>query len=389
MSLTAERPAVDWPRSTTRRDLRRYRGLMLLLAVITLGVSVAFSVDAVLTTRDVTDRRIPLVLELRASREAMVAADLAAVRSFGSGRARLGGPGEEYQNQIALAGQSLTQVARSLSEDDGAVRRLQLVEVQLHEYVALISQADTQFQQHGLSGLTSTYLWYASRVLRAPGTGIFDELDELLTEAGTGYTAGLEAVSASPWTTRWPPVRVDAHLARFVPTLLLAVVLVPAQLYLRRKFRRRVNAWLLPATVVTLLLLGSFSWSWWQARHHVEAVRDVMNTATQAADRRFQEDDRLARYALSVVVSENLCPKSPADCGRTFEDFSAAVRPGPAMATTGDRRLALLNSAVSKQAETLTPAMFDLWGVLLVELLLGIAVWRGPRRAINEYRWRR
>src|SRR5262249_53903698 len=144
-------------------------------------------------------RTAPAITELAAARLALVKADAEVINSFQTDQVQLTGPGEEFQNQMAIAGQSLTQVAEHNMAGEPGSRRLELVEGLLVTYQGLVGQAVAHVRQAagerqaGVDALGVTDLWSASRLLhgnvvpmqdRTPARlgGILGELDQLTEE---------------------------------------------------------------------------------------------------------------------------------------------------------------------------------------------------------------
>jgi hypothetical protein len=206
-------------RGHTTHALRR-----LLIALIAAAVAVlATTAWGFQGTRSAAERvelhSVPSILQVMAARTALVEADEAAIRSFQTGEVRLTGPGERYQNQIAVASQSLTQLAQDSVAGEGASQTIQLVTGLLVSYVGLIEQADAHYRQDGRSVLGTADLWYASRLLHMPDGGILAQLDGLREAESRALaaevTSGRMAVG---WMAGW-----------IVPLLVFLGLLVLAQ----------------------------------------------------------------------------------------------------------------------------------------------------------------
>jgi hypothetical protein len=108
----------------------------------------------------------------------LVKADWAIIRSFQSGEVRLGGPGQEHQNQLTFASQSLARVAEKNTAGQSSSQRIQLLEGLLESYSGLVGQAHAHFG----SATDTADLWSASRLLHAGDSPILRELDQLLND---------------------------------------------------------------------------------------------------------------------------------------------------------------------------------------------------------------
>lgn len=240
------RPARGRTRSTTRQALLRLVGVLL---VLTVAVSVTSIVTFSRThnAADVVDRRAaPAIVQLAIARAALVKADAAAITSLRSGATQVAGPGQEFQNQIAIASQSLTRIAETNMAGEQGSRSLQFVEGLLVTYAGLIGEAAGHSgQQEGGRTVSVAALWSASRLLHEGGeNGILDRLNYLTVD----HLSVLRDEHATNATTTW-----DAAVL-FGPIVALFAMLLVAQVFLRRRFRRRFNPWLLTATVLLVAL---------------------------------------------------------------------------------------------------------------------------------------
>lgn len=223
---------------TTGQSLVLLRNVLLTLTALTLVVS-WLSFQAVRGTVDtVRTDTAPAVLGITNARIALAEAERAVNESFASGHSPLTGPGERYQNQIALGGQALTQVA----EDNVAGERgrvlLRSVEGLLVDYIGLIEQADAHQdrERDAVPPLATANLWYAS--------GLMDDVQNRLVTLSELQRAALTGQIS-------PPGRLLTDLAPPVLAVTSLIALIRAQTWLRRRFRRRVNPALVAATVLT------------------------------------------------------------------------------------------------------------------------------------------
>src|SRR5215475_13817186 len=177
-------------RSTTRRTLRRLlAGLLALTATVFVTTLLMFT-RVHRTAETVRTRTAPSIVDPAAARLALVQADAAVITSFQTPEGQLTGPGEEFQNQMAIAGQNLTEAAEDNVAGELGSRRLQLVEELLVTYQGLVGQAVAHFWQPDGNALGGTDLFSASRLLHGQvvaqpdqtlvqSGGILGELDQL------------------------------------------------------------------------------------------------------------------------------------------------------------------------------------------------------------------
>jgi hypothetical protein len=361
-------------RSTTRRSLHRLRAALLGTTLLVL-VSSWYAFDNVHGTIDtVRERSVPALLEAAIARSALAEADLLAINSFASGEAKLVGPGDRYQNQIAVASQSIAQVAEDNTLGEAGSKQLRVVAGLVIAYTGWIEQADAHYRQGGgTAGLAAVDLWYASRLLHEPGSGVLAQFEELVRAQQDALGGQLAGSS----TTFWRGALVTA------PIIALFVLLVLTQRFLRRRFRRVWNPPLVFATVVlagcgVITLLGVV------AQQRVEAAAEELRQVTQTWDARTSVTRADAQEALKNLVTEQ-CAAADGGCGDTvvrfMSDLRNTSRPGPVTdqeLTAAATRVNVSVAAADDYAglETLLPVGA---GLILLSVLLGLQ----PR--IQEY----
>jgi hypothetical protein len=270
------------PVSTTRRTLRR----LLVALVAATAVSGVAMIGVFTQVRDTADavrtRTAPAILQLAIAHDALVQADDVAITSFAAESGlvgpRLSGPGDEFRNQIAIASQSLTQVAGENTVGEASSRTLQLVQGLLVTYTALIEQADAHWQRDD-KALGATELWSASQLLHG-AQGILGQLDALLDAQRRALGGQIGA-----GTMTWP-----ASLTLVLLNLVLFALLVSTFRILRRRFRRSVNRGLVAACV--LLVVG------------FAVIYQILSTQQQLRD---------SRDALDHLVSDRRTHSSNVD----------------------------------------------------------------------------
>ncbi|MBB4966664.1 hypothetical protein [Saccharothrix violaceirubra] len=356
--------------STTRRDLLRLRAVLLVVT----GLVVAASWFVVRDVHDrigqVLARGAPAVLEATAAHAALAEADAFAIDAFDSGEAKLAGPGDRYQNRIAVASQSLTRVAEhNVAAAEGS-RQIQLVEGLLVAYTGWIAQADAHYRQR--STLADVDLWYASRLVHAPGIGVLAELDQLARVQREALDRQLgESLAAPVWI---------GLLA--VAALVLGVRLVLAQRYLRRRFRRRWNVPLLLGCGALLGLCAVVVFGV-LAQYRAEVAAGELRGVTDAwAQRAAVAGDRGQRELRGLVT--RTCERV---CGETVDRFVAGLPAVPRVEAVAEHELTTRVKAVNERiaaadrmagVEPLVPVA----GVLVL-----VAVWSGFRPRLAEYRY--
>lgn len=335
---------------TTRAVLWRSMVALELALVVVLGTSVWAYQGTRAAAERVGAHSVPAIMHILAAHAALVEADEAAVGSFRNGTAGLTGPGERYQNQIALAGQSLTQLAVDSIAGAGVGQSIQLVQGQLAAYSALIEQADAHYRQDPASVLAIADLWSASRLLHMPDGGILAQLDTLLAVEREALAGHASAGRMAPgWVLAW-----------IVPAIVLLALLLVTQLFLSRRFRRTLNLPLIGATVAVLGLAAAMSFDF-TARGELAATQragtalvGVWQARIDAVDQRGQ---RMLGEAVAKACPDGCSAMTPSGGGGEppgEETLTAHIRDvgGHAAAATGStgRLLLLVLAALAVMA---------------------------------------
>ncbi|HVQ90872.1 MAG TPA: hypothetical protein VMU51_07525 [Mycobacteriales bacterium] len=386
-TATPAAPTRAGPRSTTRRLLLRQ------LTALLVGTAAVLASTLVTVSRvhgaaaAVRTRTAPAIVELAAARVALIRADAAVAQSLQTSELQLTGPGEEFQNQLAIAGQSLTKVAEDNEAGEQGSRRLQLIEGLLVTYQGLIGQADAHFRQPSGRDLGVTDLWSASRLLHGAvgrqgqtlveSGGILTELDQLTDDQRSALDGQVAASSLT----------ASGVLAGLVLLGVLGL-LVATQIAFRRRFRRQVNPPLLLATGL-LLATAAIPIRGAVAQHHLTEARGTLQQLV--ADRRQQGSaaDAHRLQALRELVDAGGCATA-AGCGytttlfRSYVDSATAAGAGDiadSRLTEETRQVARLTAAAATGAD-LEPAIYLLTGIAAASVLLGF------RPRLVEYRYR-
>jgi hypothetical protein len=328
------------------------------------------------TAAEVRTRSAPSILGVSAARAALVAADAAAITSFSSGEVRLAGPGERYQNQIAVASQSLAQVAENNVAGEAASQTIQLVEGLLVAYTGLIEQADAHYRQDSGRALGAADLWYASHLLHTPDGGIFVQLDTLRDAENAALAGQLSSGGTNSW---WV-------FAWVMPLLVLLALLAVTQSFLRQRFRRTLSLPLAAATVILFVLVVGMAFSL-GAKHDLESANsDLSHASSQWRD---QQDatDRQSQRDLVALVRQN-CSRS-GGCGDTIDLYSGRPEFAAASGSNVDDKVvsADIRHVDERAAAAVNTAQAQV--LVLVSALVVIAlVPLGLYGRIEEYRYR-
>ncbi|WDZ87106.1 hypothetical protein [Micromonospora cathayae] len=289
--------------STTWRTLRRLLRALLVGTAVTVAGCLAVFLGVHRAADAVATQSVPSILAVHDTQVALRAAHGAALDGFSDGTRLLGGPGEEYQNQIASAGQHLARVAEANAAGAEGSRDIQVVEALLVTYTGLVSRADVGLRDDPANPVGTAALWDAASLL----TEILVRLDRL-REA---QVAAFDEQTNRVWT------RPVTALVWLLPVLVLAGLLVVAQTYLRRRFRRRLNAPLLLATFFVVVMGAATASSLWSADRLAD-VRSEIATVERAR-------------------SAHLTTLAALDAGRLAGQLTAACEPLGGCRHTVDR----------------------------------------------------
>lgn len=272
------------------------------------------------TVDTVGQRTVPAIVDVSAARIALVEADRLAFRSFSTPLAsRLIGPGMDYQNRIAVASQSLAKLAQD-NVAEGADQQLQLVEGLLVTYTGLIEQADADSQvvDPAPAQISSARvaLWNAWVLLHK---SLFAALDKLERMEGDAFAREL----SSGWIA---PQMIPLWAA---PLAALLALLLVAQGFVSRRFRRTLNPPLVVATaawlVASWLMIGVVG-----ANQHLGAARVALSGAVS----NWEDAVSNADFADLTTLPEP-CGQASAGCGG-----DVAAVPVPRSPATTQRQIA-------------------------------------------------
>lgn len=362
------------PTTPTGKTLRVLGVLLLIVTVVVGGTSWWVFQTVHSTVETVRNTTAPAIRDVLAAREAMVEADSAAVNSFRSDEVKLTGPGQQYQNQLTTASQRLVQVAQRNAAGTGS-QRIQLLEALLESYSGLIGQA----QEHVGTAVGLADLWSASHLLHAGDSPILTELNHLAMDQTRALN---HQIAASSMT-------IDNLLQWVAPIVLLFVLLVVTQVFLRRRFKRAVN----PPLLVAIVVLSGLSIVMSLAvvsQHRLEDSRDDLNEVVRLGQKQPSAADARGQQALGELT-EKKCVGANGGCGPTVEQFVSHLQPtGSTTEEDPDTRLAKRESDfddhINSAGKYAGGKYLILIPILTVVILTLIPFGLWPR--IEEYRYR-
>ncbi|MFC8846010.1 MULTISPECIES: hypothetical protein [unclassified Micromonospora] len=301
--------------STTRRTLLRLLWALLAANAVALAGCLAVFLGVQRTTEAAYDRSVPAILAVYDTQVALREAHGAAVASFAAGTRLLAGPGEDYQNQIARAGQHLAEVAEDNAAGDDGSRDIQVVEASLVTYTGLIERAHAHFAQPDGGALGAAALRDASSLLEE----ILVRLDLLEDKQDAALNRQVDGV----WAGR------VMLLLWLLPVLALGALLVAAQLFLRRRFRRVLNAPLLLATLAVLAMGGTTATS----LRSTDQLGDARAATHRAAEARGVQLEALAGRNATQLAGLLTAACTPTPCPDTIAQVLAPHHGGPGSGT--------------------------------------------------------
>ncbi|MEU8179611.1 hypothetical protein AB0B85_15410 [Micromonospora sp. NPDC049044] len=359
--------------STTRQTLVRLRGWLLGFTAVTLATSLAVVLGVAGNADVAEERSVPAILASYDAQDALRNAHLAAVDHVGEGGVVLGvgGPGVDFQRQIAAAGQFLTLLAENNAAGDAGTRDIQTIEALLVTYTGLIGQADARFREAGLQALGAALLRDAASLL-----------DDILVRIERLRGKQLLAFDDQAYN-RW----TDGHTAVvwLLPLAALGVLLVCAQVYLTRRFRRAVNVPLLLATVAVVGMGAGTALSLCSAGRLDRTRGDVESVHKS---RQWQISDVGFRAANGLVVEVQTqcqigCEDSIGELRLSFPSPS----PSPSVASSGSSLPgdAEADAAIKAHARDAADSRSVEFALPLLALGITVLVLAGFRARLAEY----
>lgn len=358
--------------STTRLWLRWQRGGLLGGSVALFGVSLAALAGVQGTVSTVRDRTVPAIVEVSAAQVALVAANQAALDSFRTGRGKLTGPGTDYQNQLAVASQSLAELAQdNVAEEAG--QQLQLVEGLLVSYTGMVEVADADYQSEDGSvrhiGGAAVALWGAWSLLH---TQILPTLDRLRTMEETAFSKEL--------STGWiAPALIPLWAA---PAAALLAMLVATQVFLARRFRRLLNPPLIAATALLLVAAGGLV-GLVGSHARLDGAREALSPVVLRWTVQASATDAIAMAALLQP-----CSSPTGACGRQVDQLLDGTSGASPSTPIGSMPVPAGIAAVDRQTAAADPGTLRLAGVPACALLVAILAMWGLQPFVDQYRYR-
>lgn len=371
--------------STTWRSLRGHRRGLLVGAVVALAGCLAVFLGVHRAADAAAGQSVPAILAVHDAQVALRTAHGAALTNFSGDVQLIGGPGEEYQNQIAAAGQHLAEVAERNAAGDTGSGDIQVVEALLVTYTGLVSQAHVHFRDDDTSALGTAALVDAATLLEE----LLLRLDRL-REAQVG---ALAEQNDRLWN------RPATALLWLLPLAVLVAALVRAQRFLRRRFRRRLNAPLLLATLFVVLMGAATSTSLWSAGQLAGAAESIRVLQEHRRDQLALlavEDARRLTERLVAACAPAGCPRTIAevDGRRTAPPGSGAAAgsdgPPPPRSTTPADPAGHARISRDLATDRATRAATSLGGevvIPLAALCAVVAVLLGFQPRLEEYRY--
>ncbi|MET8045723.1 hypothetical protein ABZU25_33240 [Micromonospora sp. NPDC005215] len=371
--MTADARTPPWV-SSTRQTLVRLRGWLLGVTVVALATSLAVVLGVAGNADVAAERSVPAILASYDAQDALRNAHLAAVDSLGDGGVVLGvgGPGVEFQRQIAAAGQYLTLLAENNAAGDDGTRDIQTIEALLVTYTGLIGQADARFRDAELRAL-------GVAVLRDAASLLNDILARIMELRGKQLLA-LEDQTHNRWTNE-----LTAALW-LLPLVALGVLLVRTQVYLTRRFRRAVNVPLLLATVAAVGMAALTALSSWSAHRLDETRADVVVVHDS---RQWQISD------VSFRAADGLAAEVQAECRIGCEDTIRELRskaPSPSPSPSASSSLsstappdAAADAAITADARDAADSRSVELALPVLALGIAVLVLAGFRPRLAEY----
>ncbi|MFJ6198066.1 hypothetical protein [Micromonospora sp. NPDC092111] len=355
--------------STTRRTLLRLRTALLAVTALALVACLAVFLGVARTADAADARSVPAILAVYDAQTALRRAHTAAVRNLADGGQVLGGPGVEYQRQIAGAGQYLTLVAESNAAGDDGTRDIQTIEALLVTYTGLIEQADARYRDAGLRALGVAALRDAASLLNDI-LGLLDKLRDKQLKV-------LDGQVDTGWSNRL------TSIAWLLPLIALGTLLVLAQVYLSRRFRRVLNLPLLLATVATVAMVPLTSLSLRSAAE-LDQARQGVRSVEVSRQRQLDEVRAQAAHRLAAEVRRE-CPDACAAARRAIvadaqdDPPSPSPSPPPTPDPADDTTAAAASAADSRSVEFVLP---------LLALGIAVLVLAGFQPRLAEYGYR-
>jgi hypothetical protein len=334
----------------------------LLAAAVLLGIAATIVQQGLQNvTQPVHGIAFPAYLDAVQARAALSDADRVAWQSFRSGEAQLNGPGQQYQNDITIAGEALERLAAFEAPGSPDSSLLQTISGQLVSYQGLVERADAAYSRDVALGgaskqeLRFAYLSYSSHAMRDPG-GLLTGVETLVDTDQRALRGQLD----SPWAN---PLLLLAFAAFAVGTI---AAIATAQMFLQRMFKRVVS---LPLLLAAAAACGLSAWlviATWNTDSAFAAAR---GTALPALTAQWQAQTTTVDNEASALQG------SPAS------GASAASSSGLNLAATQPATRAVDADLASAARTDGLPI-----GIPVLAVVIAVLGFLGLRPRLNEYR---
>ncbi len=251
--------------SATRSGLLRRSVALAVLVVAVVGALFVAYTEVHGDAAPLREDTAPAILDVTAAQNALIEANKIVEDTTAQAQGELVDTGGSYRVQISVANQSLARAAEASVRGESGLRQLETVTGLIVYFAGWLEKAD---QEPVDTPLREAYEYYADQMLTKNDDGILDRLDELQEEQND--------VLARQAAFDWPSRLVWA--AALLLGAALLVLLVETQFrFLRRRFRRRLNAGLLVATAMVLAVLGVLTVVTVQTQNAKAATRDQLD----------------------------------------------------------------------------------------------------------------
>ncbi|MET8178632.1 hypothetical protein [Streptomyces sp. NPDC005336] len=226
--------------SGTRAFLVRRLIALLVVAAVAVAALLAAYYGVSRNSRAVSDESTPAILQVAAATDALSQSYRTAELSLGGSTSDVEGLGENYRDALSTANQNLAQAVKSTTGGTSAGQSLLTIAGLVSSYSDIIEQA---YVNRTNNDLRDAYLSYAETMLKRHGDGILARLKKIQDR----QFALLDQQTSFGWL-------LGFAWWVLVPVLFgtLAVLLVRTQRFLRHRFRRLVNPWLVAATALLI-----------------------------------------------------------------------------------------------------------------------------------------
>lgn len=250
------------PAATTPRRLRRLSRLIAALSIALTLVGAGALATAGVTALGIQQRTVPAIVGMQRIHAWLSDADRSAANAYLAGGAEVTLPELQYQADISAASRELQNASEHDPGGGDTNQRLQQIAALVDQYEGLVQTANVE-DRLGVP-IGTVYLQAGTSLMHRPSTGILAQVDAL---RGV-YANDLDRANLTLQVAQWM-LPVYAALA-----VLLAVLLVATQVFVRRKFHRRRSPQLLAATLLLVIAAAASGMGAVQARQSVRAAED-------------------------------------------------------------------------------------------------------------------